>query len=178
VTATASIESEDEEEPEAPFDPFVRHERGLWIDPPTAARIAGVPIIDYGRTDSSGVLIAAGTGLMLSLMDAGPCLRWCVDYDAVGLGDRAKEHFLRLIDGGDLLVITGWWTVTSPKAIRAGLDAMRHKWNIWYHGNQPLGIPNVPLADLIEILRRRRCTPQPPRLEVAIPASLAGLAPR
>jgi hypothetical protein len=162
-----------------PADPFVRHERGPWIDPPAAARIAGVDLIDYGRTGSSGVLIACGTGLMLSMMDAGPCLRWCVDYDAVGLSDRAKEMFIRLIDGvPEPLVITGWWTVTSPAAIVRGVQETRHKWGIWYHGNQPIGIPNWPLVDVLEMLGRKRCTPAVRGMTVAIPASVAGLAVR
>ncbi|HVZ20425.1 MAG TPA: hypothetical protein VG871_05150 [Vicinamibacterales bacterium] len=113
---------------------------------------------------------------MLSLMDQAPCLRWCVDFDAVGLGDREKEFFLRLVDGCDLLVIVGWWTVTSPKAIENGIAALRRPEAVLYHGNRPLGVRNVPLAELIEMLQMRECRPQPAGLTVAIPARIADLA--
>lgn len=128
-----------------------------------------MPIVDWGRRGSSGVLIGCGTGLSLGLMDLAPCLRWYVDFDAVGLGDREKEMFIRLIDGvADPLVIVGWWTVTSPAAIVNGLAATRHKWGIWYYGNREVGIPRVPLLDLVEVLKRKTCRPAAPGLDVSV----------
>ncbi len=138
---------------------------------PTAARIADVPCVDWNRPGSSGVLVGCGTGLSMGLMDIGQCLRWYVDFDQVGLGDRAKEMFLRLIDGvGDPLVITGWWTVTSPAGIVNGLAHTRHRWKIWYHGNRDLGVPNFSIGDLVEMLRGAQCRPPAPSLRVRVAA--------
>lgn len=86
------------------------------------ARIAGVTIHDYVRADASGVLVTSGTGIMLALMDAAPCLRWCVDLDLIR-SDRERGMFLRLLDGEtSLLVVAGWWTVSDPTAVRAALS--------------------------------------------------------
>lgn len=130
-----------------------------------------MPCVDWGRPGSSGVLIGCGTGLSLGLMDVGQCLRWYVDYDQVGLDDRAKEMFLRLIDGvASPLVITGWWTVTSPAGIVNGLAATRHKWGIWYHGNRELGIMNWPIAELVAALKVKPCSPAVAGLRVRVAA--------
>jgi hypothetical protein len=132
-----------------------------WIDPPTAARIAGVPIIDYGRAESSGVLIAAGAGLGSALMDAGACLRWYADFDALRLEERSKEMFVRLLceQPPDPLVVAGWWTVTSPVGLFAGLAAARDKSAIWFHGDRTVeGVSSLSLAQLCAQLQRKTCT--------------------
>lgn len=109
----------------------------------------------------------------MGLMDIAPCLRWYVDYDQVGLDDRAKEMFLRLIDGAaDPLVITGWWTVTSPAGIVRGLAAIRHKWGIWYHGNRDLEVMNWPIAELVRALKVKPCSPPVESLRVRVSAQL------
>jgi len=156
---------------------FVRHET-VQLGVPQCARIAGVPIFDYGPDRGQGLLVAGGTGLMLSLMDQCRSLRWCVDYDLVA-DERAKEWFLRLVDGEAWpLVVAGWWTVTKPGAIARGLSALRHRWRVVTHSNRDFGMPNLTLDELIWCLQG--WTPRPdlqtPTLRVRCASSVSDLA--
>src|SRR3954469_7906895 len=68
----------------------------------------GIELIDFGR-QARGLLVAAGTGLMLSLMDQIPRLRWCVDADTFTARQQASLlDWLRCMDNvTDLIVVAG-----------------------------------------------------------------------
>lgn len=77
----------------------------------------GIELIEYpGRRSERSVLVCAGTGLMLALMDECPQLRWCIDVD--GLTPAQLEGlpaWLRCIHNvTDLIVIAGWYSSTNP----------------------------------------------------------------
>ena len=47
------------------------------------AAAAGLDVIEYPGRQETSLLVCAGTGLMLSLMDECPRLRWCIDADGL-----------------------------------------------------------------------------------------------
>lgn len=90
----------------------------------------GIELIEFPDRPERSLLVCAGTGLMLSLMDQLPRLRWCVDADA--FNDRQREalpSWLRCMGNvTELIVVAGWYCSTSPdplaRAVRS-LDGER-----------------------------------------------------
>jgi hypothetical protein len=86
-----------------------------------------VPLIDY-RRPGDGILIASGCGIMMSIMDLVPRLRWCVDADLMrALPPWRIEWFMTALDRNTeipLLAVAGWFSLDSPRYLRAGLDAV------------------------------------------------------
>lgn len=84
-----------------------------------ASRLYRVPTIDYGRPEATGLLIASGCGLMMSVMDAVSGLRWCVDFDALK-PDASLDSFLTVAAPGlSVIGMCGWFTITKPETIRS-----------------------------------------------------------
>jgi hypothetical protein len=84
---------------------------------------AGIDVIEYpGRAERS-LLVCAGTGLMLSLMDQCTRLRWCVDAD--GLSPDQQAQFRAWLPGAaaklHLIAFAGWYCSTNPEEIAATL---------------------------------------------------------
>ena len=79
----------------------------------------GIELIEFPDRPLRTVLITAGTGLMLSLMDACPSLRWCIDVDGLSPFSREKlSPWLTCIGKvTDLVVIAGWYCSTNPEPL-------------------------------------------------------------
>jgi len=140
-------------------------------------RMAGLDVCDYGRRDSSGVLVASGTGLMMGLMDAAPCLRWCLDLDT-SKDDRAKEFFLRLIQTEAApIVIAGWWMISDPTPVRNALRAYQRVDHVLVHANVELSerVPSLDIDDLVSRLASwQSVAPREPTIRVPVRQSLHG----
>lgn len=102
-------------------------------------RVYGIEAIEFDDRVTRNVLVCAGTGLMLSLMDQCPALRWCIDVDGL-----SSEQLERLPDWlacvhkvTDFVAIAGWYCATNPvplaKAARM-LDAERMRCYVQCHG--------------------------------------------
>ena len=91
-----------------------------------AARLYAVPLIDYEREDAYGVLVSSGCGIMMAVMDASPCLRWCVDADRLRGNPRARiADFLYCASlTADPVVVCGWFSYTDPTELTAAIWKM------------------------------------------------------
>ena len=93
---------------------------------PRVFRAYGLPeLYDYER-ESSGLLIAVGSGLMLATMDAVPSLRYCTDIGGgiplPRLADAA--HWIgRLVP---LVVVHAWFSISVPDALCEALPVLGH----------------------------------------------------
>jgi hypothetical protein len=82
--------------------------------------------IDFERGQRAA-LICAGSGLMLSLMDACPDLRWCIDVDlldAAGLA-RMPAWATCVSNVTDLVVVAGWYCSTNPVPLATAARSLR-----------------------------------------------------
>ncbi len=80
-----------------------------------ASRLYRIPVIDWERP-STGLLIASGSGLMMSVMDTVPELRWCIDFD--GLPKTHQLDSFLTLAGRIASPIGMWFTITDPARIR------------------------------------------------------------
>lgn len=89
-----------------------------------ASRLYGVPLIDYERPTARGLLVSSGSGIMMSVMDKVPTLRWCVDVDLLGPGARLAD-FLVMADAlVERIAVCGWFSLTDPTPLRAAVRAL------------------------------------------------------
>ena len=79
----------------------------------------GIELIEFPDRAERSVLICAGTGLMLSLMDACPRLRWCIDVDLLSASQReGLSPWLTCLNNvTDLIVVAGWYCSTNPEPL-------------------------------------------------------------
>jgi hypothetical protein len=107
---------------------------------PTLAGIYDVRAIDYGAHRGNGLLICAGTGLMLSIMDQTPRLRWCVDIDAIKVPPMIFGDWLRCAENCcEMIAAAGWFSATSPAALVHALGRLRRRPPVYvrYFGRAP-----------------------------------------
>jgi hypothetical protein len=90
----------------------------------STVRIA--PIAYRGRGGRS-LLLCAGTGLMLSLMDACPRLAACLDADGLAAGELARlaPWLMWRSLSLDLIVVAGWYAATDPAPLAAAVERAR-----------------------------------------------------
>jgi len=78
-----------------------------------AGRFYRIECIDYGKRAGEWLLVGAGTGLMMSVMDQEPRLRYCLDTDII-IRTPAWSHFadwLQLMERACGRVIAcGWFS--------------------------------------------------------------------
>lgn len=100
------------------------------------ARGYGIELEDWERP-SSGVLIASGSGMMLSIMDCCPCYRWCFDHDL--FKNSRLDSFVEWADRlCDPVGFAGWFSISDPQPIIAALRKARSP--IVYGGNMRLSV--------------------------------------
>jgi hypothetical protein len=109
-----------------------------------AFRIAPIEFPD--RAERS-LLVCAGTGLMLSLMDACPRLRWCLDADGLTSAQQSRLAPWLVWRGylADFVVVAGWYCATNPRPLAEAvrrLDPARLCCYVQCHGGED------PFADL------------------------------
>jgi hypothetical protein len=96
------------------------------------SRFYRIPVVDYaadptwpyGREDD-WLLVASGCGIMMSIMDAEPRFRWCVDIDSIRHPCAKLDQWLI---GMEMLVsrvcVAGWFSITNPEQLRAALAGL------------------------------------------------------
>lgn len=126
-----------------------------------AAAIAQIRIIDYQRSEATGVLISSGCGIMMAVMDCVPTLRWCVDIDSQPKG-AGLEFFCRLIDGEIGPVgVAGWFSLTNPTELRRAIASMTAAPLVYTQPGLGAGISCPNLDTFIASLSRARTFAQP-----------------
>lgn len=107
----------------------------------------GIELIEFPRA-SRGLLIAAGTGLMLSLMDQIPRLRWCVDADGFSVRQReALTAWLRCVNNvTDFIVVAGWYCSTNPEPLARAVRSVNWARMLVYV--QCRGVGDDPFVDM------------------------------
>lgn len=85
------------------------------LDGSQIARAYGLPLIDYGRSPETGLLISVGSGLMMASMDIAMKCTWCMDIPAALIPelDRALGAFKMVCDP---IVFVAWFSSTNPRA--------------------------------------------------------------
>jgi hypothetical protein len=93
-------------------------------------RVYGIEVYDYER-DGRGLLICAGSGLMLSLMDQCPGLRWCLDLDTLRPHQVAQlSPWLTCVHNVcELVAVAGWYSATNPKPLATALRRLA-RWRV------------------------------------------------
>jgi len=92
-----------------------------------------VPVIDYERTGESSLLISSGSGIMLSLMDELPHLRYCVDIDEIINPEHRLADWMQWMGRlADQILIVGWFGLGNPKYLLEGLDMLPERRCITY----------------------------------------------
>ena len=97
------------------------------------SRLYCIPVIDYldegngyGR-EGNWLLVAAGTGLMMAVMDQEKRFRWCVDIDGLRNGDvraRLADWLIAMEQLVDHIAVVGGWCVSNPAPLAAALRAL------------------------------------------------------
>jgi hypothetical protein len=104
-----------------------------------ASRLYAVPLTDYGPARGDGLLVSSGCGMMMSVMDEVPALRWCVDLDAVHDKRSRIGDFLLVAETlASPIGVCGWFSISDPEPLRAAVRAMTRR-PIVYCGNIKLG---------------------------------------
>lgn len=108
-----------------------------------AAALCGVHLVDYGKHRGSygdrrggALLIASGSGLMMSIMDAEPEFRWCCDID---VGGNAVDFAILASRTVGLIGLAGWFSFHDPEPFREILRLPLACHVIAYGGNVALG---------------------------------------
>jgi len=113
----------------------------------------GIELIDFER-DGDALLVSSGCGIMVACMDEINRLGWCLDIDDVGCDARLWDfvswcHYMLRMP----ILITGWFSLTSPDPLRSLVSAIR--------GNALAYTPGVDLgafhaASLAEFIKTAR----------------------
>lgn len=101
-----------------------------------------IDAFDYHRPHARGVLVAAGTGLMLSLMDRHHSLGWCVDVDCLNAEekDRLADWLPCVANVREFIAIAGWFATTSPGPLARAAERVRRSklcCYVQFHGTGP-----------------------------------------
>jgi hypothetical protein len=108
----------------------------------------GIEVIEFPNRPDRSIAICAGTGLMLSLMDAVPRLRWCIDVDGLNREQlAAMTPWLTCIGNvTDLIVVAGWYCSTNPLPLASAVRCVNGDRARVYV--QCRGVGGDPFADL------------------------------
>ena len=92
-------------------------------------RVYGIEAIEYPDRTARGVLLSAGTGLMLSIMDQCPRLRWCLDVDGLTRDqfDRLGDWLVCVGNVTELVAVAGWYCSTNPNLLAAAVRRLRQR---------------------------------------------------
>jgi hypothetical protein len=89
------------------------------------SRYCRVPIIDYARRESSGLLVGSGTGLMMAIMDQAQTFRWCIDLDVLDEQSRWEDWMLLVRAFVRPMAVVGWFSITRPQRLAAVVRRLR-----------------------------------------------------
>jgi hypothetical protein len=111
------------------------------------SRVHRIEPIDFERGQRAA-LISAGSGLMLSIMDACPDLRWCIDVDLLDAEamKRMPDWATCIGNVTDLVVIAGWYCSTNPIPLSLAARSLRRGALLCYV--QCRGVGGDPFATL------------------------------
>jgi hypothetical protein len=90
--------------------------------------------IEYRERPEPSLLVCAGTGLMLSLMDQCPRLRWCIDADGLSRDQQSafSDWLTRVAPQLHLIAFAGWYCSTDPRRIAQALRRLNGRFNPVY----------------------------------------------
>jgi hypothetical protein len=90
--------------------------------------------IEYRERSERSLLVCAGTGLMLSLMDQCPRLRWCIDADGLSPSQQEElgEWLGKVAPSLHLIAFAGWYCSTDPRMIAQALRRLTGRFNPVY----------------------------------------------
>ena len=106
------------------------------------ARLYQIPLTDYGPArKGNGLLVAVGSGLMMSVMDVCPELRWCFDTAELRAekAPRLDDFLIGAQYAAHPVCFAGWFSITDPAKLRAALEALDVA-PVVYTGQTPMGI--------------------------------------
>jgi len=109
---------------------------GKHINPVWLAQYFGFDLIDYKRW-GDGVLIASGCGIMMSIMDAVPRFRYCIDVDSFRHNQARLPQFISALDKNcqfKIIGIAGWFSLDMPNALQQGQQRISHAKCVTYSG--------------------------------------------
>lgn len=97
------------------------------------SRKFGIEAFEYDRPGDQ-ILIAAGTGLMLSIMDQCPGIRWCLDVDPLTADQKAKLGDWLVCVGNvmERVIVAGWFSSTNPKPLAEAVGRLRRARTLCY----------------------------------------------
>jgi hypothetical protein len=102
-----------------------------WI-----ASYFGFQLHDYKRSGDA-VLIASGSGLMMTVMDAVPRFSYCIDVDNYRHITNRVPQLVSALDLNcnlALIGIAGWFSVDAPDQLCAGINKIRQTNCVSYSG--------------------------------------------
>ncbi len=107
-----------------------------------ASRLSGIDgLIDYGSARGRALLIASGSGIMMSVMDAESSFRWCVDSDVCG--GNIVDFAILAARHVSYIGLAGWFSITDPAAFREIMSCELKCPTIAYGGNVLLGVATL-----------------------------------
>lgn len=110
-------------------------------------RAHGIAAFDYGGDRSPITLVAAGTGLMLAVMDH-VSARWCLDVDVLTVEQKEKlPAFLEMAGAiSHRVLVAGWFSTTSPVPLALAVRRVPRERLVCYV--QFHGVGDDPFRDL------------------------------
>lgn len=103
------------------------------------SKVYNVPVIDYGTDRGNGILVATGSGLMMTIMDMRKEIRYCVETKELLKNDMSKYWIMELQTTVDLLLFVAWLSITPESKIQElfslildGRDKFKSKSKFYY----------------------------------------------
>lgn len=109
---------------------------GKHLNPVWLAQYFGFDLIDYKRL-GDGVLIASGCGIMMSIMDAVPRYRYCIDVDSFRQIQSRLPQMLSALDKNchlKIIGIAGWFSLDKPDALQQSQQRITNAQCVTYSG--------------------------------------------
>lgn len=108
----------------------------------------GIEPYEFEGRGGRQLLVSAGTGLMLSVMDHVPRLRWCIDVDTFTQEQKRNLPDWLACAGNvtERVIVIGWFCSTNPKPLADAAARLRATHRLVYV--QFHGVGNDPFRDM------------------------------
>jgi hypothetical protein len=115
--------------------------------------VYGIEPIEYPERGGRSLLVCAGTGLMLALMDQCRHMRWCLDVDGLTVAQRARfsDWLVCAEKRTDLIAFAGWHCATDPAPIAQALARLDRRGPCYAQCHGPGADPFKGLATAREL---------------------------
>lgn len=114
----------------------------------------GIEAFEYQGRLGKGVLVSAGTGLMMSVMDQCRTLRWCLDVDLLSTEQRVRfpDWLACMNKVVDFVAVTGWFCATDPTPLARAVARVvgpRLRCYVQCHGKRRDAFDDLRTADTL-----------------------------